>query len=110
MIQVILIFLVALLCSVVGWGLWTVGNFVIAKDKYDDEEKDFPWATYKKKNWDNWIFNGIVAIALVLVGILKLDIEPLGIEGVHGWSDIYYFGSGVVGEWIIKGIKRISGK
>jgi len=101
---------IALVCAVLGWAAWTCGNFVISKDKFDDEEKDFPWATYRKKNWDNWIFNGIVAAILMVVGLLKLDIEPLGIEGFHGWSDTYYFASGVAGEWLIVLIKKVTKK
>lgn len=91
-----------------GWLIWTVGNFVLEKDNYDDLEKVFPYHTYFWKNFENWIFNLLVATGLIFFGIkgLGLDAIPIGDFSHLRWNDAYYAGSGPIGEILMKYIKK----
>jgi hypothetical protein len=97
-----------ILFAFIGWLLWTWGNFTLEKDGYDDHEQDFPARAYIKKNWDNWIFNALVAAGLIMVGMYKLGLDAIPIDDFKHlqWNDLYYAASGVVGEILMKYLKK----
>lgn len=98
-----------LLLTVLGWAAWTWGMFTYEKDtKYDAYEKEFPYRTYVERNWENWVWNAIIAALLVVAGIkgLHLNVVPLGEFERLGWSDLYYAACGPIGEIGMRWIKR----
>ena len=100
-----------ILLALLGFLAWVIGAFTIEKDSYDDLEKDFPYRTYIKKNWDNWVWNLIIAFILIVVGIYKLEFDALPFESESvqkiQWHDSYYLASGPIGSIAMKYIKKI---
>lgn len=87
---------------------WLAFNFILfrmEKDTYDSANKAFPLGAYVQKTWDNWIASLVIIPALLYVGYNKLD---FGIIGEHpiAWSDLYYLGSGIITELLIKAISK----
>lgn len=104
---------VALLLTGSGFAVWTAAALSMEKDKYDDEEKDFPLASYWKKNWDNILFTGLVAILLLVIGLSGISLTGLPVEDELGdvtesWHPIYYIVSGPFGEWLLRLFKKLA--
>jgi hypothetical protein len=86
-----------------GSVLWNFFLFTKAKNAADDDNQDFPYQKYFKKNWDNWVFTAICAPVLVWYGedIVK------ALAGWTGWQltfyKFYYLGAGILVELIYVG-------
>ena len=101
------------LLTFIGWALWTWIFFNITKDEYDDKEEVYTFGMYKNKNWESWVGSFLTAILLLIVGHMGLGLDLLRvIDEQHPpqWSDLYYAGSGVFYEAIIKIAKKVKGK
>lgn len=91
---------------------WLAYNFIIfqlEKDGYDAEHAKFPFATYCRETWDNWVGSGLMIPLLLWIGYRQLNIidNPLLEHPTSiAWSDLYYLFSGVVTEVVIKRIKE----
>lgn len=95
--------------ALVGWLAWNFLLFMMEKDKYDDQEKDFPFTEYRKKNWDNWLASLFMVPILLYFGYKGLGLDVLGVVDVSHlkWTDAYYPASGFFTEFIITLIKRV---
>jgi len=96
--------------SAYGCLIYTIGLFVIEKDKYDDIDKHFSIKKYLSHNWDNWLFS------LILVPVIATKAEELwlGAMDIVGKTWLfhsgYYLGVGALVETMYFGIKWIRAK
>lgn len=99
------------LITLLGWAIWNWVAFSVEKDTYDDAGKDFPFQTYKSRNWDGWVGSLLVVPALLYIGYKQMDLNPfgtlIGVETSLSWNDLWFFGAGVVWEAIIFAYKKI---
>jgi hypothetical protein len=88
-----------ILITFLGWLAWNFGELSFTKDEYDDAGKKFPFQEFIEKNWDNWIWNAIVAVILLVLGHNVFHIinvfEPID---VLKWGDAYLLVSGFVAQ------------
>lgn len=100
------------LASIAAWLAWNAIVLSIEKNKYDDEEKEFPLKTYASKTWDNWIASLLMIPVLLFLGYKGLAIHPMAVLGSEPleWSDTYYLGAGFFTEAIMYGIKKWKAK
>lgn len=100
------------LASIAAWLVWNVIIFRIEKDKFDDEDKEFPLKTYAQKTWDNWLTSLLMIPVLLFLGYKGLAIHPMAVLGSEPleWSDSYYLGAGFFTEAVMYGIKKWRGK
>ena len=93
-----------------GFLIYTVLMFVIKKDEYDNEDKDFSIKKYFKQNWDNWL------LSLILVPIIATKAEDIWLASMEvvgrSWRFFifYYLGVGALVELLYTGIKWINNK
>ena len=83
--------------------------FVIAKNKCDQEEKDFPYLKYFKMNWDNWGLTFM--LAPVLVWYMP---DSVGLINAHmatelGEHEVFYLGAGPLTEVLLFGMFKLLG-
>ena len=96
--------------SAYGFLIYTVLNFVMKKDEYDDAHEAFSVKTYLGHNWDNWL------LSLILVPVIATQAEGIwaGAMDMAGkeWKfyHVYYLGVGAVVELLYTGIKWIKNK
>lgn len=110
-----------IILAFLGWLIWSVGNFVVQKDDDEDDGMCVPaegvglWGyfkpyivAYEKKNLENQIFGFCVAVGLIFFGIAKLGLDAIPVGDVQHlqWNDTYYFCSGIVGEVILKLVRK----
>lgn len=93
-----------------GWLAWNVLLFVIEKDGYDDQEKEFPFKAYVKKRWDNWLASLVLVPVLLWLGSVGLGLNIFSPLETLEWSDTYYLLSGCASEMAITGIKKYMAK
>jgi hypothetical protein len=95
-----------ILLGLLGFFTFEWGNFMITKDSFDDAEKEFPYRSYCKKNWENWVFTFLIATIIILVGKMALDISVIPEWGMK-WNDLYHLAAGPVSAYAVKRIKQI---
>jgi len=84
--------------SFYGFLIYSVGVFVIKKDKYENENKKLLIKKYLFDNWDNWIFS------LMLVPIIAIKAEDMWailmevVEKKWIFYKVYYLGVGIIVE------------
>lgn len=83
--------------SFFGWLAFTVLMLRLEKDANEDS---WTWASYKKKNWDNWLASIVFIPVLIWVGYSQLDIRTVGFD--FQWSGLYYLCSGFAPELVVK--------
>lgn len=100
------------LISLAAWLAWNVIIFRIEKDKFDDEDKEFPIKTYARKTYDNWLASLFMIPVLLFMGYKGLGLNPMGVFGSEeiGWNDTYYLGAGFFTEAVIYAIKKWKAK
>jgi hypothetical protein len=100
------------LISLAGWALWNLIAFRIEKDKFDDEDKEFPIKTYARKTWENWVTSLVMIPVLLFLGYRGLGLNPLAVFGTEqiGWNDTYYLGAGFFTEVLMYTVKKWKGK
>jgi hypothetical protein len=95
--------------------LYNVGMWVLAKSKFDAQDKDFDFKTYKKHNYDNWIFATLCGPVLVwylpdvvhlantyfLKKFFSVELPVLG---------VLYMGAGPLSEFILFAISYVAGR
>lgn len=98
-----------ILLALLGWLAFNLGVLVLAKDPHDDKDEDFSYRKHAKKNIDNWVFNLVIALCLIIFGIKGLGLDAIPIDDfkhLH-WNDAYYAASGFAGECVLRLIKKL---
>lgn len=96
------------LISLAAWLAWNTIIFSVEKNKYDDEEKEFPFKAYAMKTYDNWLSSLFMIPILLFLGYKGLAIHPMAVLGSEPlqWDDSYYLGAGFFTEAVMYGIKK----
>lgn len=95
--------------TIIGWLAWNWFWFTVEKDKHDDENKDFDFTDYRKKNWENWVFSALLIPILLYYGSRGLGLDVFGIPSFEHlkWSDAFYPCVGLFSDIVGMGLKYL---